>query len=274
MPSVFWNIGGLGEFGEIGRCEWLRGLDCCSASSVDSRGLHAVVVAGRVLSTFIRPTPVRRQVRSASSRVAGPPSHHITTTNSSSRQPASRQTPPPSTAATSSRPHPVQPYTPTRLATPNRRSLTIHPPTATRCIEGLWRGCAVWIVVVHRASFRVDYWLQRSQCMAYCSYSSWGNSMNIRLAQLPTPTARSYRQNLLKIKFVNNVDCSNVVFSRQRLFKYYSLIRVARYSRVLSVLDSGAEGPGFRSQPWRCRVTTLGKLFTPIVTLFIKQRNW
>jgi len=35
-------------------------------------------------------------------------------------------------------------------------------------------------------------------------------------------------------------------------------------SRVVSVLDSGAEGPGFRSQPRRCRVTVLGKLFTPI----------
>ena len=37
-------------------------------------------------------------------------------------------------------------------------------------------------------------------------------------------------------------------------------------SRVVSVLDSGAEG--------RCRVTVLGKLFTPIVPLFVKQRNW
>jgi len=42
-------------------------------------------------------------------------------------------------------------------------------------------------------------------------------------------------------------------------------------SRVVSVLDSGAEGPGFKSRPRRCRVT--GKLFTPIVPLFIKQRN-
>ena len=41
-------------------------------------------------------------------------------------------------------------------------------------------------------------------------------------------------------------------------------------SRVVSVLDSGAEGPGFKSQP---RVTVLGKLFTPIVPLFTKQRN-
>ena len=45
-------------------------------------------------------------------------------------------------------------------------------------------------------------------------------------------------------------------------------------SRVVSVLDSGAERPGFKSQPRRCRVTVLGKLFTPIVPLFTKQRNW
>jgi len=45
-------------------------------------------------------------------------------------------------------------------------------------------------------------------------------------------------------------------------------------SRVVSVLDSGAEGPGFKSQSRRCRVTVLGKLFTPIVLLFTKQQNW
>ena len=43
-------------------------------------------------------------------------------------------------------------------------------------------------------------------------------------------------------------------------------------SRVVSVLDSGAEGPGFKSQLRRCRVTVLGKLFTPIVPLFTKQQ--
>ena len=37
-----------------------------------------------------------------------------------------------------------------------------------------------------------------------------------------------------------------------------------------SVLDSGAEGPGFKSQPRRCRVTVLGKLFTPIVSLCLQ----
>ena len=38
-------------------------------------------------------------------------------------------------------------------------------------------------------------------------------------------------------------------------------------SRVVGVLDSGEEGPWFKSQPRRCRVTVLGKLFTPIVPL-------
>ena len=47
-----------------------------------------------------------------------------------------------------------------------------------------------------------------------------------------------------------------------------------RGSRVVSVLDSGAEGPGFKSQLLRCRVTVLGKLSTPIVPLFTKQQNW
>ena len=42
---------------------------------------------------------------------------------------------------------------------------------------------------------------------------------------------------------------------------YFALLS----SRVVSVLDSGAEGPGFRSQSRRCRVTVLGKLFTPVV---------
>jgi len=45
-------------------------------------------------------------------------------------------------------------------------------------------------------------------------------------------------------------------------------------SRVVSVLDSGAEGPGFKSQPRRCWATVLGKLFTQIVPLFTKQRKW
>ena len=33
-------------------------------------------------------------------------------------------------------------------------------------------------------------------------------------------------------------------------------------SRMVSMLDLGAQGPGFKSQPRRCRVTVLGKPFT------------
>ena len=45
-------------------------------------------------------------------------------------------------------------------------------------------------------------------------------------------------------------------------------------SRVVSVLESGTEWPGFKSQSRRCRVTVLGKLFTHTVPLFTKQQNW
>jgi len=64
----------------------------------------------------------------------------------------------------------------------------------------------------------------------------------------------------------------------------FSLLVVALYfclclwrwlgSRVVSVLDSVAEWPGFKSQSRRCRVTVLDKLFTPIVPLFSKQQSW
>jgi len=45
-------------------------------------------------------------------------------------------------------------------------------------------------------------------------------------------------------------------------------------SQVVSMLDSGAEEPGFNSQLRRCRVKVLGKLFTPIVPMFTKEQNW
>ena len=45
-------------------------------------------------------------------------------------------------------------------------------------------------------------------------------------------------------------------------------------SRVVSLLDSGTEGPRFESQPRCCWVIVLGKLFIPFVPLFTKKRNW
>ena len=56
-------------------------------------------------------------------------------------------------------------------------------------------------------------------------------------------------------------------------FKNVISFLIPNGSRVVGVLDSGAVGPGFKSQPRRCRVTVLGKLSTPIVPLFTKQRK-
>jgi len=64
------------------------------------------------------------------------------------------------------------------------------------------------------------------------------------------------------------------------IYLIYILISIIGWgglgSRVVSdsVLDLVAEGPGFKSQPRCYRATVLGKLFTPIVPLFTKQRNW
>ena len=48
-------------------------------------------------------------------------------------------------------------------------------------------------------------------------------------------------------------------------------LELDRNGRVVSVLVSDAVGPGFKSQPRRCRATVLGKLFAPIVPLFTKH---
>jgi len=69
------------------------------------------------------------------------------------------------------------------------------------------------------------------------------------------------------------------VDSRSVFLRYPVVLSFVLYpgwlgSRVVSVLDSGAEGLGFKSQSRRSRVTVLGKLFTPTVPLFTKQQNW
>jgi len=63
------------------------------------------------------------------------------------------------------------------------------------------------------------------------------------------------------------------IVQRLRIFCHCFILFGWLGSRVVSVLDSGAEGPGLKSQSRRCRVTVLGKLFTPIVPLFTKQQN-
>ena len=65
------------------------------------------------------------------------------------------------------------------------------------------------------------------------------------------------------LRFASNQPCTNIAAIRGP-FTWLG-------GRVVSMLDSG--GVRFKSQPRRCRVTVLDKLFTPIVPLFTKQRN-
>jgi len=61
---------------------------------------------------------------------------------------------------------------------------------------------------------------------------------------------------------------------QQRTYLFFLLYSGWLGSQVVSLLDSGAVGPRFKSQSQRCWVTVLGKLFTSIVPLFTKQQNW
>ena len=84
------------------------------------------------------------------------------------------------------------------------------------------------------------------------------------------------------LKYEVTGDCkkntNTIVLTASFQFTYVSLcgFEANRFSagRVVSMLDSVAEGPGFELKPRRCRATVLGKLFTPIVPLVTKQRNW
>jgi len=77
---------------------------------------------------------------------------------------------------------------------------------------------------------------------------------------------------LLNFSFFH-LCCATTYVGEIKLY-IYSHIFGRLDSRVVSVLDPGAEGPGFKSHQRRCRVAVLGKLFTPIVSPFTKQRNW
>jgi len=99
--------------------------------------------------------------------------------------------------------------------------------------------------------------------------------VSVDLAQLLTANC----QRLANVWAVSTCDCTELLnaFARCvrtttiRLDHRATTAEKLEDSRVVSVLNSG---PGFKSQPRRCRVTVLGKLFTLIVPLFTKQRNW
>jgi len=68
----------------------------------------------------------------------------------------------------------------------------------------------------------------------------------------------------------NKTSIVVTVCSKCTIYKLSLRLR-GSVAKLVSVLDSGAVRPGFKSQPRCCRVTVLGKFFTPIVPLFAKQ---
>ena len=95
--------------------------------------------------------------------------------------------------------------------------------------------------------------------------------------ELDVETGRPSRLSAVKRRHAQLVSTRHLAVQsacRNTTYSFNSNCQGWLGSRVVSVLDSDAKEPGFKSQPRRCRVTVLGKLFTPIVPLFTKQQNW
>jgi len=107
---------------------------------------------------------------------------------------------------------------------------------------------------------RLFSYINVSQDSAATYASSGGIFSNQFTANLPKNLPVTKNENLLRFDRI-------VAWSLWPHFFWptcYSVTEGWLGSRVVSVLDSGAEGTGFKSQPRRCWVTDLGKLFTPL----------
>ena len=62
---------------------------------------------------------------------------------------------------------------------------------------------------------------------------------------------------VIRLVFCRQLQRNHAMFHAILVARVYAA--VPRDGLVVSVLDSGAEGTGFKSQPRRCRVTVLGK---------------
>jgi len=71
--------------------------------------------------------------------------------------------------------------------------------------------------------------------------------------------------------------CTLCILCRYHSQRDHSITVRRLGSRVVSLLDSGAEGPGFKSQSQRyyyLLLFVLSKQLTPILSLFTNQQNW
>jgi len=110
--------------------------------------------------------------------------------------------------------------------------------------------------------FETSYFHYLWQCTVYCVYflTAGGDTGSLPSNRLQQNTGENISPVSRHRTLLSNTVC---ILVTSFLVGWFG-------SRVVSVLDSGAERPGFKSQSRRCRVTVLGKLFTPIVPLFSK----
>ena len=139
--------------------------------------------------------------------------------------------------------------------------------------------CVISILVIsNHNSFRVVY-LKNIFIFEHWTWPAQGTGT--------VPTVLAHLRSLLlamfcglldmTVSYANTTEQAGHKPGKPRILREYFLLIYGPGwlgSRVVSMLNSGAEGPGFKSQPRCCRVTVLGKLFTPVVPPFTEQRNW
>jgi len=152
-----------------------------------------------------------------------------------------------------------------------RRGLYFRPPRRLYQLQTPRRGCNYGRLDTRgRATTRTNSSATRAASFDYFAnrlietmYVKWPNStLQIQLEVLGDMSCLRKTSNFLTF-YGQNCKLQTFSINRRTILRWLG-------SRVVSVLDSG----GFKSQSRRCRVTVLGKLFTPNAPLFTKQQNW
>ena len=107
----------------------------------------------------------------------------------------------------------------------------------------------------------------------YVSTNMQGWKMQVRKMQVRICNGGKRKYSNLK-SILKSLRSSSLAFSAG-VDQFTCTVPDRCYTHEIGLmLDSCARAWVQKSQARRCRVTVLGKLFTPIVPLFIKQRNW
>jgi len=160
--------------------------------------------------------------------------------------------------------------------------------TATHCLLLQWNpgwfylsGTSSPQVVLDKGSLNVCVCVYQTCCcytkveVVRCQSVSFSSTIRTVCSQTKSLLALTFLL-LTRYSKLSVVHCCYMHLARTLFVCVSSIIIIIMWlgSRVVSMLDSGTVGPGFKSQLRCSLVTVLGKLFTPIVLLFTKQQNW